>query len=102
MSRRKDRERFLAAKASNPDYKGFRGVGAGAPSPAGPATVAVTCSVCGRKRNVPADQAPAGGEQYVCDSCKEQQAASAAAQPEAAAAPVEGAPSEKPEGPAST
>lgn len=96
MSRKKDRERFLAAKASDPNYKGFRGAGAGASNSSEAATVPVTCSICGRKRNIPAAEAEAAGDKYVCDSCREQQAAAAGAQPEGAAAPGESAVAEKP------
>jgi len=76
MSKRKDRERFLAQKHRNPDYTGFRGQGAPEPSQA-PTTEAVTCSRCGRKRNVTADvvaQAQKEG-QYICSICQDELAA---------------------------
>jgi hypothetical protein len=75
VSKRKDRERFLAQRRLNPDYTGFRGHGAPAPSSA--PTEAVTCSRCGRKRNVSADvaaQAQKDG-QYICSICQDQLAA---------------------------
>ena len=75
MSKRKDRERFLAQQRANPDYTGFRGHGAPAPSQA--PTEAVTCTRCGRKRNVPADvalQAQKDGK-YICSICQDELAA---------------------------
>ncbi|MBM3924755.1 MAG: hypothetical protein FJ320_02025 [SAR202 cluster bacterium] len=81
MSKRKDRERFLAQRRVNPDYTGFRGRGAPAPSPA--PTEAVTCSRCGRKRNVAANvaaQAQKDGK-YICSICQDELAAQQAASP---------------------
>ena len=73
MSRRKDRERVESLKASNPDYLGFRGYdrepGRGGPAP----MQSVTCSLCGRKRNVAPSVVEAEGDQYVCLSCQEEQ-----------------------------
>ena len=72
MSRRKDRERFLAEKAQDPNYQGFRGYDYKPPAPpAPPPSVAVTCSKCGRRRNVSSEIAQAEGEAYVCLSCQE-------------------------------
>ncbi|MBM3946590.1 MAG: hypothetical protein FJ315_04205 [SAR202 cluster bacterium] len=72
MSRRKDRERLDAMRRLNPDYRGFRGV-AEEPTQAGNTPLeAVTCTVCGRKRNVPRGSLPARGEPYVCLACQEQ------------------------------
>ena len=73
MSRRKDRERFLAQKAEDPGYHGFRGYDYRPPSPpASPPSVAVTCSSCGRRRNVASEIAQAEGDRYVCLSCQEE------------------------------
>lgn len=80
MSRRKDRERFLANRRQNPDYRGFRGP-ASDPARAGntPLT-AVNCSVCGKKRNVPVGIAEEQGEGYVCMTCLGEQEAAGAAE----------------------
>ena len=73
MSRRKDRERFLAQKAQDPSYQGFRGYDFVPPAPpAPPPSVAVTCSKCGRRRNVSSEVAQAEGDGYVCLSCQEE------------------------------
>ena len=71
MSRKKDRERFLAQKRLNPDYLGFRGYG----SPAQisrPPLEKVTCSICGRVRNVPVGVAAEHRDDYVCATCQEE------------------------------
>ena len=74
MSRRRDRERVEAMRGLDPDYKGFRGH-ASEPSRSGNAPLeAVTCSVCGRKRNVPRGVAIAQGDGYVCSRCADQAA----------------------------
>ncbi len=74
MSRRRDRERVEAMQGLDPDYKGFRGHGS-EPSRSGNAPLeAVTCSVCGRKRNVPRGVAIARGDAYVCSRCADQAA----------------------------
>ena len=73
MSRRKDRERFLAEKAQDPNYQGFRGYDYNPPAPpAAPPSVAITCSSCGRRRNVSSEIAQAEGDGYVCLSCQEE------------------------------
>ena len=72
MSRRKDRERFLQMKHLNPEYKGFRGGAAGGSGPEAPREM-VTCSKCGRRRNVAVGIALEQGESYVCLSCQEEQ-----------------------------
>ncbi len=72
MSRRKDRERFLQMKQLNPEYKGFRGGAAGGPGADAPLE-SVTCSKCGRRRNVAVGIALEQGESYVCLSCQEEQ-----------------------------
>ncbi|MBI4200455.1 MAG: hypothetical protein HY535_08315 [Chloroflexi bacterium] len=68
MGHRKDRERYEALKRLNPEYKGFRGYDAG---PGQPSLQAVTCAVCGRKRNIPVGVAASQGERYVCQRCQE-------------------------------
>lgn len=71
MSRRKDRERYLRLKQRDPDYAGFRGLGvATRPSVAVPLET-IVCSVCHRKRNVPASDLPEDRHSYVCLSCEE-------------------------------
>ena len=73
MSRRKDRERFEAMRRLDPDYDGFRGHGS-EPSKMGNAPLEpVTCSVCGRKRNVPRGVAAEQGGRFVCARCQEDQ-----------------------------
>ena len=73
MSRRKDRERYLDMKHLNPEYTGFRGSAPGAPGTQTPPLETVTCSVCGRRRNVAIGTAMEEGESYVCLSCREEQ-----------------------------
>ncbi len=74
---RKDRERFLRRKEANPDYQGFRGADTvvAAPAPPQPATESVTCSSCGRRRNVNVDTLPEDRSTFVCLRCQEEQAA---------------------------
>ena len=72
MSRRKDRERFEAMKRLDPDYAGFRGHGNEPSRPGKTPLEAVTCRVCGRKRNVPRGIAQEQGENYICASCTEE------------------------------
>ena len=56
----------------DPDYRGFRG-GQGEPDRPGTAPLQpVTCSVCGRKRNVPRGVALEHGDRYVCIRCREE------------------------------
>ena len=72
MSRRKDRERVEAMRGLDPDYRGFRGHGS-EPSRAGNAPLEpVTCTVCGRKRNVPRGVAIADRDSYVCSRCADE------------------------------
>ena len=81
MSHRKDRERFLALRHQNPDYKGFRGY-ENDPSKAGNTPlVAMNCSVCGKKRNVAVGIAEEQGENYVCITCGSELEAAANAAP---------------------
>ena len=72
MSRRKDRARFESMKRLDPDYKGFRGRAREPNRPGRAPLVAVTCSVCGRKRNVPRGIALEQGGNYVCSRCIEE------------------------------
>ena len=72
MSRRKDRDRYLAMKTTNPEYVGFRGYGEEAPRAEPDSLQTVTCSRCGRRRNVTLEVAQEQGEQYVCLSCLEE------------------------------
>lgn len=71
MSRRKDRERFTALRGQNPGYRGFRGYQDDAASQGDPLQ-AVTCTVCGRRRNVSQDVAQEQSEGFVCLSCREE------------------------------
>ena len=72
MSRRKDRDRFTEMQRLDPDYRGFRGYGQ-EPTRAGNTPLeTLTCSVCGRRRNVPAGIALEHGDKYVCLSCSEE------------------------------
>jgi DNA-directed RNA polymerase subunit RPC12/RpoP len=71
VSKRKDRERFLAQKQSNPDYVGFRGRIAGSGVIPDTRLESITCSKCGRKRNVAAGIALEHSGDYVCSTCQE-------------------------------
>jgi DNA-directed RNA polymerase subunit RPC12/RpoP len=55
----------------NPDYVGFRGYDNPAES-SGPPLEKVTCSRCGRVRNVPVGVAAERGDDYVCATCQEE------------------------------
>ena len=70
MSRRKDRDRYLALRHQNPDYKGFRGLGNGPSRVRNVPLVALNCSVCGKKRNVAAGIAEQQRESYICITCE--------------------------------
>ena len=70
MSRRKDRERFMTLKVRNPGYQGFRGYEQD-DAPRAEPLQAVTCTVCGRRRNVSQEVAQEQSEGYVCLSCRE-------------------------------
>ena len=72
MSRRKDRERFLAMRRLNPDYLGFRGHSSPAQT-SEPPLEKVTCSSCSRSRNVPVGVAAERRDNYVCTTCEEAQ-----------------------------
>ena len=74
MGRRADRERFEAMKRLDPDYKGFRGR-RNEPNRRGKTPLeSVTCSVCGRKRNIPRGIALEQGGSYVCSTCSDEAA----------------------------
>lgn len=73
MSRHKNRERFLEKKRLNPDYAGFRGYEKEPYRPGQTPMQAITCSVCGRKRNVPRGVAEEAGDRYVCLNCRQAQ-----------------------------
>ncbi len=72
MSRRNDRERFEAMQRMDPDYRGFRGY-AQEPSQGNVPLEPVSCTVCGRTRNVPRGIAVEQRDSYVCSSCLEEQ-----------------------------
>jgi len=72
LSRRKDRERFTTMKQLNPDYVGFRGYGQDSTSSSEPPLEKVTCSRCGRTRNVPVGVAVDHQDDYVCATCQEE------------------------------
>ncbi len=55
----------------NPDYVGFRGHDSPAES-SGPPLEKVTCSRCGRVRNVPVGVASEHQDDYVCATCQEE------------------------------
>lgn len=69
VSRRRDRERFEAMKRLDPDYKGFRGLQKEPDRTGQTPLEAVTCTVCGRKRNVPRGVALEQGNSFVCLTC---------------------------------
>ena len=75
MSRRKDRERFLERKQLDPSYEGFRGFGQDQTAPETALFQGITCSICGRRRNVLPEVAE--GDSYVCMSCREETEAKA-------------------------
>ena len=72
MSRGKDRQRVEAMRRLDPDYKGFRGHRSEPNRPGNAPLEAVTCRLCGRKRNIPRGIALEQGESYVCATCIEE------------------------------
>ena len=70
MSRRKDQERFRRIREQTPEYTGFRGANT-VTAKGVPALESVECSMCHRRRNVPADTLPDDRSAYVCLSCQE-------------------------------
>jgi hypothetical protein len=73
VSRKKDRERFLALRHADPDYQGFRGQNPEPGTSQNTTLQVATCSICGRKRNVPAGTDAEQLEDYVCLSCREEE-----------------------------
>lgn len=71
MSRRKDRERLFERRRLNPDYRGFRGADQDPTGGGNTPLQMVTCSICGRRRNVALGIAQEQGDSYVCISCTE-------------------------------
>jgi hypothetical protein len=71
LSRSKDRERFLAMQRLNPEYQGFRGHGQEPTRQGNTPLQTMTCSVCGRRRNVAMGIALEQGDDYICLSCQE-------------------------------
>ena len=59
-------------KRKDPDYKGFRGFINEPDRPGKTLLEAVTCSVCGCKRNVPRGLAVEQGDAFVCRRCIEE------------------------------
>lgn len=58
-------------KQANPDYTGFRGYASDS-SPANETVLdKVTCSSCGRTRNIPSGIATEQQGNYVCATCQE-------------------------------
>ena len=84
MSKRKDRERFAALKSGNPSYQGFRGYGVGPAVPAPEALTTLTCTICGRRRNVTQEVAREQGDAFVCLSCREEADPTGSADPDEA------------------
>ena len=72
MSRRKDMERFLDRRRLNPEYAGFRGYESDPDKAGNTPLQTVTCSVCGRRRNVAVGTAMEEGDGYICLSCREE------------------------------
>ena len=88
MSKRKDRERYTSLKSANASYQGFRGYGASVPAPSPEALTTLTCTVCGRRRNVTQEIAREQGENFVCLSCREEADATETADSEAEQEPA--------------
>ena len=76
MSRRKDRDRYLALRHQNPDYKGFRGYENDPTRTGNVPLVALNCSICGKKRNVAVGIAEQQRENYVCITCESERESS--------------------------
>ena len=60
----------MALRGQNPRYRGFRGYRQ-EDEPERAVLVAVTCSSCGRRRNVSPEVVQEQGERYVCLSCRD-------------------------------
>ena len=72
MSRLKDRERFEAMQRLDTDYLGFRGYAQEPGQDIIPLKL-MNCTVCGRTRNVPLENAVEQRDGYVCSSCRKEQ-----------------------------
>jgi hypothetical protein len=83
VSRKKDRERFIAMKQLNQDYMGFRGNSPPEVVSNREGLQTVTCSECGRKRNVPTNVATEHSKDYVCATCQEESEGEASKEPTA-------------------
>jgi hypothetical protein len=59
-------------KRLDPDYKGFRGSQEEPDRPGNTPLEAVTCTVCGRKRNIPRGVAVEQRDTYICASCQQE------------------------------
>ncbi|MBM3946503.1 MAG: hypothetical protein FJ315_03765 [SAR202 cluster bacterium] len=79
MSRKRDQQRLQAMRALDPNYAGFRGYAKEPTRPGNVRLVAMTCTVCQRRRNVPEGAALSAGGRFICASCQEEQTAKAAA-----------------------
>lgn len=82
MSRRKDRDRYLARRQQNPGYKGFRGYETDPSRTRNVPLVALNCCVCGKKRNVAVGIAEQQRETYVCITCELERESSKASNPQ--------------------
>jgi hypothetical protein len=58
-------------KRAHPEYVGFRGREHEPVNPEDTPLIAVTCSRCGRRRNVPSGLVQGKVDSYVCQSCQE-------------------------------
>ncbi|MBI2164928.1 MAG: hypothetical protein HYU29_00795 [Chloroflexi bacterium] len=72
MSKRKDAERLEAMRRSHPEYLGFRGREREPVRPEDTPLVHLTCTSCGRRRNVPSGMLKMKPEEYVCLACQDQ------------------------------
>ena len=59
-------------KRLDPDYTGFRGFHNEPSRPGKTPLEPATCSICGRKRNVPRGIALEQGDAFVCSQCIEE------------------------------
>ena len=62
----------MSMKQLNPDYTGFRGYAAESTDSDQTALEKVTCSLCGRVRNIPSGVAMQHKDDYVCATCQEE------------------------------
>jgi len=73
----------MTMKQLNPDYPGFRGSSPPEAVSSREALQTVTCSQCGRKRNVPTNVAAEHSEDYICATCQEEAVEEASNEPTA-------------------